>query len=163
MYSSYSFTTSALGGGDWSASRPSRALIPGKGPLVPIVQEAGWVPEPVWTQGARGKISCLCKGSNLDRHGRPVRSQTLNWANLAPTQYLSVNSWPAAASLSRASQQSPAQRLKCTIVHNELQDRTLQQSVPFPDNNELTTALLAGPGLSALALENRHFELPRKR
>jgi hypothetical protein len=49
-YSSCSFTTSALGGGEWSASRPGRALPPGKGPPVPIVQEAGWAPEPVWTQ-----------------------------------------------------------------------------------------------------------------
>jgi hypothetical protein len=48
--SSYSFTTSALDGGEWSASRPGRALPPGKGPPVPIVQEAGWAPEPVWTQ-----------------------------------------------------------------------------------------------------------------
>jgi hypothetical protein len=44
-YSSYSFTTSTLDGGEWSASRPGRALPP-----VPIVQEAGWAPEPVWTQ-----------------------------------------------------------------------------------------------------------------
>jgi hypothetical protein len=29
---------------------PGRALPPGRGPLVPIVQEAGWAPEPVWTQ-----------------------------------------------------------------------------------------------------------------
>jgi hypothetical protein len=49
-YSSYSFTTSALDGGEWSASDPGRALSPGKGPPVPIVQEAGWAPEPVWTQ-----------------------------------------------------------------------------------------------------------------
>jgi hypothetical protein len=49
-YSSYSFLTSALHGGEWSASRPGRALPPGKGPPVPIVQEAGWAPEPVWTQ-----------------------------------------------------------------------------------------------------------------
>jgi hypothetical protein len=49
-YSSYSFTTSALDGGEWSASRPCRALTPGKGPPVPIVQEAGQAPEPVWTQ-----------------------------------------------------------------------------------------------------------------
>jgi hypothetical protein len=49
-YSSYSFTTSALDGGEWSASRPGRALSPEKGPPVPIVQEAGWAPEPVWTQ-----------------------------------------------------------------------------------------------------------------
>jgi hypothetical protein len=50
MYSSYSFLTSALDGGEWSASRPGRALPLGKGPPVPIVQEAGWTPEPVWTQ-----------------------------------------------------------------------------------------------------------------
>jgi hypothetical protein len=49
-YSSYSFTTSALDGGEWSASRPGRDLPPGKGPPLPIVQEAGWAPEPVWTQ-----------------------------------------------------------------------------------------------------------------
>jgi hypothetical protein len=49
-YSSYSFTTSALDGGEWSASRPGRALPPEKGPPVPTVQEAGWAPEPVWTQ-----------------------------------------------------------------------------------------------------------------
>jgi hypothetical protein len=50
MYSSYSFTTSALDGGLWSASHPGRALVPGTGPPVPIGQEAGWAPEPVWTQ-----------------------------------------------------------------------------------------------------------------
>jgi hypothetical protein len=49
-YSSYSLLTSALDGGEWSASRPGRALPLGKGPPVPIVQEAGWAPEPVWTQ-----------------------------------------------------------------------------------------------------------------
>jgi hypothetical protein len=46
-YSSYSYLTSALDGGEWSVSRPGRAL-----PLsVPIGQEAGLAPEPVWTQG----------------------------------------------------------------------------------------------------------------
>jgi hypothetical protein len=49
-YSSYSFLTSALEGGEWSASRPGRALHQGKEPPAPIVQEAGWAPEPVWTQ-----------------------------------------------------------------------------------------------------------------
>jgi hypothetical protein len=34
---------------EWSASRTGRALLPGKGPPVPIVQEAGLAPEPVWT------------------------------------------------------------------------------------------------------------------
>jgi hypothetical protein len=49
-YSFYSFLTSALDGGVWSASRSGRALAPGKGHPVPIVQEAGWAPEPVWIQ-----------------------------------------------------------------------------------------------------------------
>jgi hypothetical protein len=39
-YSSYSFLTLALYWSEWSASCPP----------VPIVQEAGWAPEPVWTQ-----------------------------------------------------------------------------------------------------------------
>jgi hypothetical protein len=47
MYSSYSFKTSALVGGEWSASRPGRALPPGKVPQVLIGQEGGWAPETV--------------------------------------------------------------------------------------------------------------------
>jgi hypothetical protein len=50
-YSSYSFTTAALDRGERSASRPGRALPRGKGPLVPIVQEAGWAPELVGHRG----------------------------------------------------------------------------------------------------------------
>jgi hypothetical protein len=46
-YSSYSFSTWALDGGEWSASRSGRVLAPGKGPPILIVQEAGWAPEPV--------------------------------------------------------------------------------------------------------------------
>jgi hypothetical protein len=42
MYSSYSFTTLTLDGDEWSASCAGRALPPGKGPPVPIGQEAGW-------------------------------------------------------------------------------------------------------------------------
>jgi hypothetical protein len=49
-YSSYSFSTSALDGGEWSASRPGRAFTPGERIPVPIGQKAGWTPEPVWTQ-----------------------------------------------------------------------------------------------------------------
>jgi hypothetical protein len=36
MYSSYSFTTSAIDGGERSASRPGRALLQEKGPPVLI-------------------------------------------------------------------------------------------------------------------------------
>ena len=39
--------TSAVDGGGWSTSRPGR-FTPGKGPL-PMVQEAGWAPGPIWT------------------------------------------------------------------------------------------------------------------
>jgi hypothetical protein len=66
-YNSYSFSISALDGGEWSASRPVRALLPGKRPTIPIVQEAGWAPEPVWTQRLEEKSFCLCRRSNLDR------------------------------------------------------------------------------------------------
>jgi len=38
----------ALEGGEGSASRPGHSLPPGKDP-VPIVQEAGWAPGPIWT------------------------------------------------------------------------------------------------------------------
>jgi hypothetical protein len=49
------------------ASRSGRAISPGKEPPVPIGQEAGWAPEPIWTQRLEKKILCLCRGSNLDR------------------------------------------------------------------------------------------------
>jgi hypothetical protein len=42
MCSSYLFTTSALDAGEWLASRPGRALLPGKGPPVFI---ARWNPD----------------------------------------------------------------------------------------------------------------------
>jgi len=61
--------TAALEGGEWSAARPARTLPPGKDP-VPILQEAGWAPGPVWT------------GGKSRRHrdtipDRPTRSQSL--------------------------------------------------------------------------------------
>jgi hypothetical protein len=49
-YSSESFLTSALDGGEWSVSGPGRALSPGKGLPVPIGYDAGWASELVWTQ-----------------------------------------------------------------------------------------------------------------
>jgi hypothetical protein len=74
-YSSYSFSTSALDGGEWLASRPGRPFAPGKGPPVPVVQEAGWAPE------TTRKILCLCQGSNLDRPVvQPVARHYTDWA-----------------------------------------------------------------------------------
>jgi hypothetical protein len=52
------------------------ALLPsGKGPPVPIVQEAGWAPEPVWTQRIEEKPLPL-PGIEPRSPGRPARSQT---------------------------------------------------------------------------------------
>jgi len=41
-------------------------LYPGKGPPVPIAQEAGWSPERVWTQRLDEESYCLCRQSNPD-------------------------------------------------------------------------------------------------
>jgi hypothetical protein len=80
-YTSYSFSTSSLGGGEWSASSPGRALAPGKGRPVPIVQGAGWAPQPVWTQRLEEKSFCLCRGSNLDSPVvQPVARHHTDWA-----------------------------------------------------------------------------------
>jgi hypothetical protein len=65
---------------EWSASRPGRALAPVKGPPVPIVQEAGWASEPVWTQRLQQKSFRLCRGSNLDRPVvQPVARHYTDW------------------------------------------------------------------------------------
>jgi hypothetical protein len=61
---------------EWSASRPARALHPGKGPPVHIVQEAGWAPEPVWTQRLE-ENPLPPPGIEPRSPGRPSRSQTL--------------------------------------------------------------------------------------
>jgi hypothetical protein len=66
-YSSYSFTTSALDGGEWSASRPGRDFTPGE--RTPGTHcTGGWVgPRAGLETEARGKILCPCRGSNPDR------------------------------------------------------------------------------------------------
>jgi hypothetical protein len=51
-------------------------FTPRKGPSVPIEQEAGWAPEPVWTQRLEGNPFPL-PGIEPRSPGRPVRSQTL--------------------------------------------------------------------------------------
>jgi hypothetical protein len=80
-YSSYSFLTSALEGGEWAASRPDRSLPPQKEPPVPIVQEAGWAPGPVWTQRLEGKSSA-CVGDRTPAVQSVVRHCT-DWATPA--------------------------------------------------------------------------------
>jgi hypothetical protein len=46
---------------------PQPRVNPEERTPVPIVQEAGWAPEPVWTQRLEEKSFRLCRGSNLDR------------------------------------------------------------------------------------------------
>jgi hypothetical protein len=63
----YSFTTSALDGGEWPVSRPGRAFTPGE--RTPGTHcTGGWVgPRDGLDTQDRGKILCPCRGSNPDR------------------------------------------------------------------------------------------------
>jgi hypothetical protein len=71
-YSSYSFSTSALNGDEWSASLPGLAIPPGKGPPVPIVQERGWAPELVCTQRLKEKSLASARIEPRLSPGRPA-------------------------------------------------------------------------------------------
>jgi hypothetical protein len=85
MYSSYSFTTSALDGGD--QRHAPRAVPP-----VPIVQEAGWAPEPAWIQKLEEKLSCLCQGSNLVRPViQSVARHYTDWATPVPLSIYAIS------------------------------------------------------------------------
>jgi hypothetical protein len=56
---------------------PAAICPQGKDPPLPIVHEAGWAPEPVWTQTPE-EISYLpLPGIEPRSPGRPVRSKTL--------------------------------------------------------------------------------------
>ena len=57
--------------GEGSALRPGRSFPPGKDP-VPIVQEAGWAPGPVWT-GAENLATIVIRSPD-----GPARSQSLD-------------------------------------------------------------------------------------
>ena len=70
------FLTSALEGGEGSASCPGRTLNPGKDPI-PIVQEAGWASGPVWT-GAEN----LALTGIRSRTVQPVGSRYTDYALL---------------------------------------------------------------------------------
>jgi hypothetical protein len=76
-YSSYSFMTSALDGGEWSASRPGRAFTPGES--TPGTHwTGGWVgPRAGLDTEDRGKNPLPLPGIEPRSPGRPARSQTL--------------------------------------------------------------------------------------
>jgi hypothetical protein len=77
-HSSYSFTTSALDGGEWSASCPCRPLPPRKGHPYPLYRRLGG-PQSRLNTEATGKIFPPLPGIEPRSPGRPVRSQTLYW------------------------------------------------------------------------------------
>jgi hypothetical protein len=74
-YSSYSFFTSALEGGEWSASRPGRALSLGEKPRYPTDKRLGGSQVGLEAED-RGRNLCPCRGSNP---GLPVRCRSLYW------------------------------------------------------------------------------------
>jgi hypothetical protein len=85
-YSSYSYLTSALDGGEWSASRPGRAILGERTPGTHWI--GGWVgPRAGLDAGARRKILCPCRGSNPDR---PARSQTLYCLSYRISPYTTI-------------------------------------------------------------------------
>jgi hypothetical protein len=62
------------------------ALPPRKEPLVPIGQEVGWTPEPVWTTWRR-ENSWPYQNSNSDPSAdQPVASRYTDWAIPAPSE-----------------------------------------------------------------------------
>jgi hypothetical protein len=69
---------------------PAELLPPGKGPPVLIVQEAGWAPEPVWTQRLKQKYFAL-PGIEPRSPGRPVLSQTLYWLSYPAPNYRPIS------------------------------------------------------------------------
>jgi hypothetical protein len=80
-YRSYSFSTSALDRGEWSASRPGRAFIPGE--MTPGTHcTGGWVgPRAGLDTEARGKTLCPRRESNPDRPVvQPVVRHYTAWA-----------------------------------------------------------------------------------
>jgi hypothetical protein len=92
------FWTSALEGGEASASRPGRFLPP-KDP-VPMVQKVGWASGPVWA-GAGNLASTEIRSPD-----RPARSQSLyrpsyrNWCHLripVPSSAFSYDNLPIIA------------------------------------------------------------------
>jgi hypothetical protein len=84
-YSSYSFSTSALDGGEWSASRPW-GRTPG------THWTGGWVgPRAGLDTEAAGKILCPRRESNPDRPVvQPVVRNCTAWANPAPYIYIYI-------------------------------------------------------------------------
>jgi hypothetical protein len=57
---------------------PAALLPPARGPPVPVVQEAGWAPEPVWTQRLEEKsFAPVGDGTPIARSSSPYSDTIL--------------------------------------------------------------------------------------
>jgi len=94
----------------WVVSSTARPhFTPGKDP-VPILQEAGWAPGPVWTGGK----SCPNRDSIPDR---PARSQSLYRLSYRPTLY-TQQLWKRGISASFVSKYSMSLRIVRRIIQS---------------------------------------------
>jgi hypothetical protein len=77
-YSYHSLSTTAVDGGERSASRPDRALPPGKGPRYPLCRRLGGT-QSRWGHRGYRKSPLPPPAIEPRSPGRPARSQTLYW------------------------------------------------------------------------------------
>jgi hypothetical protein len=73
------FLTSELVGGEWSASRPCR-FTPGKEDPVPMLEEFGWTPEPVWAIWRSENFLPYRDSNSPPLVVQPVASRYTDWA-----------------------------------------------------------------------------------
>jgi hypothetical protein len=80
---------------------PAALLPPEKGPAVPIVQEAGWAPEPVWTQRIEEKsFSPDGDRTSITRSSSPQSDTILTELTRLPISSVTVNKSVVLAKLS---------------------------------------------------------------
>jgi hypothetical protein len=88
-YSSYSLSTSAVVGGEWSASRPGRTLARGKDPpRYPLYRGLGGPQSQSQYLEVRRKILSPLPGFEARSPDRPARSQTLYWLSCPGPRFL---------------------------------------------------------------------------
>jgi hypothetical protein len=81
IYSSYSFTTSVLDEGEWSASRPDRALSPGKDPRYRLYRRLG---RPQSLSGHRLEEKSLASAGSRTSIAQSVARHCTDWTTPAP-------------------------------------------------------------------------------
>jgi hypothetical protein len=112
---------------------PAALLPPGKGPPVPIVQEAGWAPEPVWTQRLEEKSSALAGDRTLSHWISKVRGRQP--VVCGPHLTLATFSWGSSRDLGIDQCEKVQRFCRCeTLNMHALSSRMVKQS---PERNSL--------------------------